>query len=72
MWAGLGAIYYIYVHKLVYRRKIQQTVCGFHGPAYKPYQDVGRVELDDPTLILGGLGQNRDEQVIFTLSLLEC
>ena len=43
---------------------MQQTECGFHGHAYHPYRDVGQVELDDPSLILGGLGQKQDGQVI--------
>ena len=42
---------------------MQQSVCGFHGAPYRPYRDVGEVELDDPTLILGGLGQREDGQV---------
>ena len=42
---------------------MQQSACGFHGPPYRPYQDVGQVELDDPSLILGGLGQKQDGQV---------
>ncbi|CAI8046529.1 hypothetical protein GBAR_LOCUS25743 [Geodia barretti] len=45
------------------RRKVQQSECGFHGPAHQPYKDVGHVELDDPTLILDGLGQKQDKQL---------
>ena len=52
-----------HMHLSSNRRMEQQSECGFHGPAHQPYRDVGRVELDDPTLILDGLDQKQDNQV---------
>ena len=50
------------------RRRVQQSVCGFHGPPHRPYKDVGTVQLDDRKLILEGLGQDgSEEQVRFPL-----
>lgn len=45
---------------VLYRHKVQLTQCGFHTPNYKPYKDMGQVELDDGKLILDGLGQSME------------
>ena len=49
---------------MVCRRKVQLSSCGFHGPAHRPYRDVGPVVLEDRRLILEGLGQEDSEQQV--------